>query len=429
MAAFTFERRGLGFVAVWEAEGVELVFSRLKAARNGLQARVRVAAFMPGIAQREDGFLHEGRMDLHAQRSRSDLARYLGTRTNGAGIDWSEVLERSFLSVSEAHEAGAEFEDVDPAAVEVEELPYLLHGFARKGVVTWLYSAGGIGKTTLLQALTLSLAAGVEIVPGIAPAAKGRVMYLDWETNRDDFAYRIGAIARGHGIGKAPVVYRRCDRPLADEVEVIGSAIAEKEVIALVVDSAGLALGGSGEFVDEAERVKEFFRAARFLGVTIIVADHVAKAKKGKDDATPIGSIYKENLARATWELRKLSENDGNLRLALRLAKANDRMRGAQVPYRLTWEPGKVTFTPEVIGAAEADSSLGARIAKLLEDSDGMSLELMAGMLDTTQASVKTVLYRLKRKGIVDRTGEGRWKLVTEPMNLEEPEEVAARAS
>lgn len=417
---FTFDRRGLGYVAVWEKEGVELAFSRVKRARDGLQARLRIAAFMPGIAQRTDGFLHEGRIDLLGQRSRSDLARYLGQRTNGAAIDWPELLERTFHAVTEAHDAGAAFEEVDVTEGALEELPYLLHGFARRGVVTWLYSAGGIGKTTLLQALTLSIASGREIVPGIAPAAKGRVMYLDWETNRQDFAYRLGAIARGHGIEKAPVIYRRCDRPLADEVEVVGTAIAEREVIALVVDSAGLALGGGSEFMDEGERVKEFFRAARFLGVTMIVADHVAKAKKGKDDATPIGSVYKENLARAAWELRKLSENEGLLRLSLHLRKANDRAKTAPIPYRLTWSPGVAVFAPEVLGPAEADSSLGARIAKLLEDSDGMSLELMAGMLDTSQASVKTVLYRLKRKGVVDRLEGGRWRLVSVSAGLDE---------
>lgn len=411
MGQYEFERRGMGYVATSEEGAVQLAFSAVKRARGGLSARVKALALTSGIAARPDGFLHDSVANLSALQTRTNLARYLSGRTNGVEIDWREFLERAFLDVIEADAAGSPTEDLDLADLSfVPEIPFLLHGFARRGQVTWLYGPGGTGKTTLLIALALSLASHREIVPGIAPGGKGPVLYLDWETDREQFRARASSIAKAAGVGSVKISYRRCDRPLAEETELIGELIAAKEIVLLVVDSAGLALGHASEYVDQSEPVKEFFRACRFLHTTVLVADHVAKTDRRRTtSATPIGSIYKENLARTTWEIRRLSEEDHAVRVALFLRKANDRGRQDPIAYRLSYGDEGPSFVGESLSEAEARGGTMAQVAAFLAGSGGSTEELISGMLDLSKASVHRALYRLKEKGQVLRTEDGLW--------------------
>lgn len=402
-----FQARGLGYAIRWP-QGVELAFSHLRRERIGLTAHLRVSCDGPGLPT---GLIHQARQNLSTHTTRSTLAKYLGGRTNGAEVGWVDIIEQSFGLVLDADAMGSPVEDVDVDMARTE-LPYLVRGFARRGVVTWLFGPGGSGKTTLLTALGMSVAAGRELVPGLPPAFRGTVLYLDWETDRADFSHRAGLIARGAGMeGAGRILYRRCERPVADEAEELSRIVTEREAILVIMDSAGLAIGHGSDGMEAAEPTLRFFRACRVLHSTVIVGDHVTKAARGKYGATPYGSIYKENLSRASWELRRASQLDQEVRLGLHLRKANDRASTASLGLRVHYNEDGITFTADDAPAdAEQTNTTAARAMKYLTDGgDGATTELMAGMLDLAPSTVQRALYRLRKKGLVDRDDAGRW--------------------
>lgn len=141
----------------------------------------------------------------------------------------------------------------------------------------------------------------------------------------------------------------------------------------MVVDLIGLAAGSTAEGADAAELALRLFSAFRSLRTTILAIDHVNRAtldEPGKP-ARPYGSIYKTNLARAMWELRRSGDA-----IALYHTKSNvSRLRvpiGLRVEY--DEQSGAIAYQPTSLDEAlRRPVSLGDRIAEVL--SNGRHLE------------------------------------------------------
>ena len=103
--------------------------------------------------------------------------------------------------------------------------------------------------------------------------------------------------------------------------------IVENNIKLIVIDSFGGALAGE---INDAEASMQLANALRSLGVTILAIDHVAKGS----NASPIGTIYKVNLARNLWTIiSKPHEDTNSMEIVLKHTKTNNKKELPRVFY------------------------------------------------------------------------------------------------
>lgn len=423
---FNFEKVGLGY-RLWpinEEVNAELRLTRLKRSSQELHGRLQVRCNFAGV-KTVNGILHSARFNLSSATTRASLAKILAGRTPGfEDMDWADALEALCLFVDEAETKGEPVVGIGQPVVEREHGRYALDPLVTAHVASLLYGPGGAGKSVLALAGALSIAVGREIIPGIPPAIKGPVLYLDWETDAYVVNERLWALCRGAKIEPANVSYRRCNRPLADDAEELSALVAELGVVYLVIDSCGPAMGTSGEYGDANESTLRLFEAIRHIGVTTQIVDHVSKqemrSKSGRvTGLLPYGSIYKVNLARAAWELRNgTTENDDDLRISLFNTKANDARIHEPINLLVEWEPHEILFRPDI--AAPTVSDEGEAVAasafemakRYLDELGPLDTKLLAEYCRVTQGTVRNWVRQYPGQ-IVRTLDKKRWALPT----------------
>ena len=346
---WTFQKVGLGYEARAPEISTWIRVTRIKRSGGDLHGQVRVSTEWAGV-KTIDGVLHLARFNLSSSTTRTSLAKALEARTPGMDMDWLHGLEVICQGTMVAEEAGQPYEELGVKPITRTTSGYALEPVVPGNVAAMLYGPGGSGKSVIALAGAMSIQEGREIIPGLAPMTKGNVLYLDWETDAYVIHERIQAIAAGAGFTPSELTYRRCIRPLADEAEEIAAAVAERQIVYMVIDSAGMAMGTGGEYGDSNESTLRLFDAIRHIGITAQIIDHVSKQEyrngKGKTvGLLPYGSIYKVNLSRSAWEIRnETTEDDAKARIALVHTKANDSRLHPQLNVEIEWTPGKITF-------------------------------------------------------------------------------------
>jgi len=149
---------------------------------------------------------------------------------------------------------------------------------------------------------------------------------------------------------------------------------------------------------------------------------HVSKGEKkdGNAKRTPFGSVFFENFPRLTWELR--SEYDEQSKSFLFGAFCRKSNVGKLDPkgIRMAFLPGKVTMEyidPEETEINDEKQTLAEMILALLEERS-MTVKEMADILQAIPGSVRTVLNRLKNRGLITTTPTGAWTLVREEVGF-----------
>jgi len=407
-----FERLGLGYRLTESESSVDIRIDHVKRSSGELSADIAIRCNLAGVKTAKDGILHVGRMNLTAVRTRESLAKYLSTRTPGFDIDWHFLMEMLVIEVMDAEREGSPIEMAGTSPVLSRAASYVVDPIIRKDAVSLLYGPGGAGKSVLALACALSVAAGREIVPGIAPAVKGNVMYLDWETDRETVNERIAYIAAGHGFDAPNIFYRRCTRPISDDAIFLASAIKDNGIVLVVVDSAAMAMGSGSEHSDASDSTLNLFWSLRTLGTTVQLVDHVSKAELSVAGKTrgkmPYGSIFKVNLARAAWEVRNTTDaGDDSVSMSLIHTKANDAALHAPMGFNIVFGNQSIRFSGAAI-AVGAPMTLADRIADLLEGGD-MPLNEIAEEMDVSEPRARTAMRDDKRFK-EDKFGSG-WAL------------------
>lgn len=409
-----FERLGLGYRLAIPKSGVDFRVNHVRRSSGELSAEVIVRANLEGV-RTTDGVLSVSRLNLHAPQTRERMAKYLASRTPGFDIDWAGHLELLVLRVITAEKEGSPIIEVGDLPVVERTATYTVEPLVRKNAVSLLYGPGGSGKSLLALACAMSVAAGREIVPGMPPSVKGPVLYLDWETDHDTVNERMAYIAAGHDFPRPRLYYRRCNRPIAQDAESLGSTIAELGIKFVVVDSAAMAMGAGNEHSDAADSVLTLFDALRVLGVTVQLVDHVSKTEMSVSGKTrgkmPYGSIYKVNLARSAWEVRNTAEaGDEGTSMTLVHTKSNDSAIHSPVGLVVEFGNRSIKFAGAPV-ALDAPMSIADRAAEFLEDGDEMTAEELSDELGITTAQVSVALRGDKKR--FRESAYGRWSMRT----------------
>jgi hypothetical protein len=281
------------------------------------------------------------RGNLLTSQWRKGFAEQLGRRYGGC--PWLDVLDDACLRVL------VEYRTPPEPVVLAKVTPikrgdqYLVRPLLHDRVPTVLVGDGGVGKSTVALAIAVSVATGLEVLPGVVPVRRGPVLYLDWEDRRDVHGARLQQIAAGLGIDPTEdVIYQEMVAPLPECWEDIQVLANKMGVVLLICDSFGLAAAGEPE---TGQAALDYFRALHAMGLASLTIAHVAKQDLREGEVRPYGSVFVRNSARAVWSLRQ-QEFGSDVLLEAKHQKSNRGRLHEPLRWRLSWTEDALTIRP-----------------------------------------------------------------------------------
>lgn len=319
-----------------EFETCRFVFSDLEKSGRELHAEMEVASLLPGTP-REPYVQRLNLLSVSARdQCRREIEHVLGNPVKG---QWTALISRAvtkaqtaFLSVDRSVRSS----DIDaPDALEFV-VPDLL---AEDGI-TILFGAGSAGKTFLLMKMALAVSRGDSFLG--RSCKRLNVLYVDCETGRRTYGYRMRRLCAGEGLGLEAaenVFYWWAGGvPLEDQVDAIKRCCEENEIGLICLDHIAAACGGDASEQSVASR---FARAVGKLGLPMMALAHITGADMRNPEAVqkPFGSIFWENNARRTiFVSRQQDANSPIAELGLFPKKINDGGRPGDFGAQLTFD-------------------------------------------------------------------------------------------
>lgn len=374
-------------VALFPGTRIVMEFTRFSEHRDTLTAELTVS--------NEVGPLHWSRLNLAATNGRRDVVKALEEIHPIEG--WRGMLDGACQGVARHLRAG------DPAVEMVLHPPgdaprWLVTTWMPLGEITVLYGTGGSAKSLLTLALALAGILGHTLGGPWAVGSLKRVLYLDWEANRQTHEARAWGLA--HRIEMPPagaLLYRRLRRPLVDVISEVRTEAERHQVDFVALDSLGAACGPEPETAGAA---LSCLQALGSLPGTKLVVAHVSKVSAEQARSKPFGSVYVENTARSTIEIRRQeSDDETETMVTLRHDKHNDGPQARPVATTFTFDPdGSIAMSrgqPDTSAISLASQILGAL------GETGSHVSDLAEQLDAKPESVKSTLRRLENRGKV----------------------------
>lgn len=371
---------------LWENEQVAIRIDRIRESHEHVTCEIVVKTLRPGTPQH----LHQARLTLTSTTARQTLVKQLCQRSDED--IWMDIVEQACVEVLAAYRKGEPVVELHEAKSR-EGPRFRLSPLLLDGHPNYIYGDGSTGKSYLATYFAVLISSGFHKC-GLDPLP-ANILYLDYEMSEDLMKERMLAIEQGLGEGDcSSIQYRFCVQPLANEIEAIQAIVAEKEIEFVVVDSAGPALGG--ERGDPKDPVIEYFRALRSLRCGSLTTDHITKDNTSRK---PYGSVYKFNLARNVYELRKeQGEDERSIQVGLYHRKNNFGRLLPSRGFNLDFTDTATTFSScnvRDIPALAEGMSVPKRIEGLLLGSiQGFTVKDISEQLEIPEPHIRTALSR-----------------------------------
>ncbi len=387
---------GDSLFVVWPERAV-FEFSRLSERSESLSAEAMVCNAL-GTE------LHWARVNLSSTQGRGTLTKAL-EEADPQG-DWRGLVDRSCRMVALHVRTGTAAEPLIAAPLTMDQR-WAIEGLVPLGQITVLFGDGGSLKSYLALATGIAGLLDRPITARWRMVPLQKVMYLDWEADRKEQAWRLGRLTSG--LGSCPVdgaiLHRTMRRPLRDEITAIRSEAARAQVDLVIADSLAPASGMEPEHADAALGA---LLALRSLEVTVLCIAHVSKVQAdSKAPARPYGSVHIQNLARSTIEARGSESDDADeSTISLYHRKSNQGRKCPPLAIKFTYEPGGGIR----VGSGEPDSGGASLSYQILDALRGGARDSgqLAEELEANPATVKKALQRLETRDKVIRLGDSK---------------------
>tara|TARA_Y100000310_G_scaffold106109_1_gene104635 strand:+ start:392 stop:1624 length:1233 start_codon:yes stop_codon:yes gene_type:complete len=382
------------YAYTWEEEQVQVIVQRIREdSRHTPSAEIRIRG-------KAEGHIHTTRINLLSTQARNQVARHCASRCT-AGRDWDAIVEQFTVMTLDHWRQGEPVVNLGTVKPPPEPI-YRLTPLLLEGETTLIYGDGGIGKSYIAAYLASQVDQGIKM--GKYTPIQGKVLYLDYETNREIAARRFQAITRGFGFSETSgVLYRFCFQPLAADIAEIQKIVAEEDIEFIVVDSAGPACGGDPE---SASSAINYFTSLRSLRKTTLTIAH--RSKSGS--VGPFGSVYWVNYPRATYELKKSQEMDDDvMHVALIHKKANEGRLQEPISFKFTFRLGSVTVAEELLEDVPGfvgELPIAEQLFQTLQEYGPQSARDLASLTGLQLASIHVILSRDPR---FKRVGSSKW--------------------
>jgi RecA-family ATPase len=316
----------------------------------------------------------------------------------------------------------------EPSRLEIKERVksnFLIEGFVLENLLTVLFARGGAGKSflSLLSAIAVQNADKLPEGFPLNPLKQGNTLYLDWESDKEDMDRRFTRIVRGMRLGDIiPPMYISVVRPLSDIIDDILTTCVTHDIKFVIIDSVGLASGGS---IEDASTSISFFRAVRELtdaGVSVLALTHMSKSALKDDLKTPIGSVYYENMPRLIWQMKSDMAEDV-IRTQLLLRKTNvGKIPNFGFTMRFGLDTVVIARDNHIDLEVEDDEQTNFEIMldTLRRAPQGLTMSDLAQESGLRKDQLRNLLLKAKRQNKVIAVGK-KWQYIEEPEYDEPP--------
>lgn len=219
-----FRRYGLGFQYRPAEAPVVMTFTAVSEKRGEVRAEVHVESA-------NGGHLLRRYLNLLGSTSMKDLVKDLSNAEGGGSYPWAKILESATESIIRAIRVGPDLETYGGVMDRPPGIRWLCDGLVMLGVPNVWIAAASTGKSTFAAALSVCHAVGAPFLD--RPATRGVPLYLDWESDADDFREKVWLVSRWLGLSSVPTVHR---------LQMRGTAVTHVNAIANRIDSLGASL-------------------------------------------------------------------------------------------------------------------------------------------------------------------------------------------
>lgn len=271
-----------------------------------------------------------------------------------------------------------------------------------------IYSDGGVGKSYFGLHLGTLAAMGGQTFLGLEfPKEPLKVLYVDWELEKDEFAMRKQEVALGLDLPTGPdnLLYYSPDRSLPKLLLNFNGLLKKSGIQFLIIDS----LGASCLDPDKVGDVIEVFTKLKTLGIPTLILDHQPKmqAKESYNQKTPYGTVYKSNLSRSVFQLACIGRAPGRISLMLTHKKANFGQLLEDLRFDISFEGDRVRFFESMaLSPEENDMILIYETMAALKAGGERANQV------TIIARLNKVLSRDRIRTLLDKGVDTWWKLV-----------------
>lgn len=349
-------------------------------------------------------------INFAADRTRGSLAKELTAKN--PSFPWGDMVDQLCQLVPEKALSGEPSQEMWAGLDNSTVIPpkYQLEPFILENLPNVIFGEPGSAKTTLALAFVSIMLHQIydnnlNIIPNNHEV---RSLYLDWESDFSTIQWQLHRLQKGMGWPPVGLSYRKCNLPLAQDVEQIRNHIEQVKANLIIIDSMGLASGGE---LNSSESPIALYTAIRQLNITSLLLGHTNKNKEEKSKSI-YGNQYFTAQARNAWEVRKVTEDDeDNISLALYHTKPppfgkKRKPMGFHIHFDDQENTARITSQdPKSVPEFVERMGNNTRILNILKDG-ALEPKEMAEILSINPASVRTSLKRLTAKNLVVKVGD-----------------------
>lgn len=382
---------------------IEIIFQSLEKGTRDLDAEMTLRFLMPGTHTHP----YHQRINLLSMSARESCRRELEA-IYGKDIKWAKLLSDACATTHETY-LSVDRSQHTPNIAIMEAVEMMIAGIAPAQGTTILFGGGSAAKTFLAMSMAICVSKGI---PFMGRATQQRkVMFVDYETGPEMFAFRVGRLLRGLGYdktdGEGIYYWDGAGVPLLDCAEAVRHAAERHGCGLLVVDHAALACGTEPEKSEAALKVKRAL--ARIKLPTLLVA-HVTGDGEINPNLVqrPFGSVFWSNLARRTWYVNRVQEQESDTaEVGLYCRKNNDGRRPLDFALQLCFEaengpitlvPADLRATPRLVQGQHIEERLWAALE------EPMTVAELKEITGLSESSIKHTLASHPRR-FVNQTG------------------------